>query len=190
MDDASLVKAIQKGDSAAFDRLVLRHQDRVYGICFWMLGNEQDADDTAQEVFIKVFKGIGRFRLESSFSTWLYRIAVNTCKNRLRSLEYRFRKKIRKLKPSNGVEGGGNPTAYKQTGSSPQALLEKKERSRMIRAAIDTLPRDKKSLIILRDIEGFSYDEIADISGIALGTVKSRLARARSDLRKKLGGVI
>lgn len=190
MDDASLVKAIQNGDIAAFDSLVLRHKDRVYGICHWMLGEEEDANDAAQDVFIKVYKGIERFRFDASFSTWLYRITVNTCKNKIRSLEYRIKKKFRRIKPSNGV-AAANPVGGSAGQSvSPLGQLEKKERTRLIHQAIDTLPEEKKSLIILRDIEGFSYDEIAAITGVALGTVKSRLARARGDLKKKLGGVL
>jgi RNA polymerase sigma-70 factor, ECF subfamily len=190
MDDTSLVKAFQKGDIAAFDQLVLRHKDKVHGICNWFINDEQDANDVAQDVFIKVYKGVKRFRFESSFSTWLYRITVNTCKNKIRSLEYRIRKRFRRIKHANGSAGNNPSLDVAEESLSPLIQLEKKERTRLIRQAIDTLSQEKKSVIILRDIEGFSYEEIAEIAGITLGTVKSRLARARNDLRKKLGSML
>ena len=93
--DDELVRAFQAGNRFAFDKLVRKHQDRIFNLCYRFFGDYQDANDFAQEVFIKVYQSLNKFRYESSFSTWLYRIAVNTCKNRLRSIEYRFR-----LKPS------------------------------------------------------------------------------------------
>ena len=92
-EDAALVKAFQAGNKASFDELVLRHKDRLFNLCFRFLGDYQEANDSAQEVFVKIYRSLKGFRLESAFSTWLYRIAVNTCKNKLKSSEYRHKKK-------------------------------------------------------------------------------------------------
>ena len=185
-DDASLIKAFQAGDKNVFDELVLRHQDNLFNLCYRFLGDHQEANDLAQETFIKVYGSLKKFRMESSFSTWLYRIAVNTCKNRVKSLEYRFKKRMKRL-DSQEVTSGNNPSLeIADESRSPLIAFEEKERALMIQKAIDSLPEAKKTMVLLRDIEGLSYDEIVEVTGLNLGTVKSKLARARSDLRKKL----
>ena len=190
VEDAALIKAFQAGDEGGFDELVLRYQDQVFNLCYRFLGDHQEANDSAQDIFLKVYRSLKKFRLDSSFSTWLYRIAVNTCKNRIKSLEYRFKKKLRRL-DHHGPESGNNASVDLADDSrSPLAELEKKERSLIIQKAIDALPEAKKTMVLLRDIEGLSYAEIAQITGFNLGTVKSKLARARSDLKKKLMGVL
>lgn len=185
-----MVSAFQTGKDAAFDTLVLRHKDKVFNLCYWFLGDYHEANDAAQETFIKVFRSLKTFRLESAFSTWLYRIAVNTCKNRLKSSEFSQRKRTIRL---------DNPGVSKETppsmeiadeSQSPMIQLERKERWVLIKRAIDSLPPEQKAVVALRDIEGLSYDEIAQITGFNLGTVKSKLARARLGLRDKLRGVI
>ena len=188
-DDAGLIKAFQTGDRAAFDKLVLLHKDRVFSLCYRFLGDYQEAEDSAQDVFVKVFRSLGRFRFESSFSTWLYRVAVNTCKNRVKSLEYRYLKKSIRLDNSE-IPGKSGQSMEGEGGITPMAELEKKERMVLIRKAIDSLPPEQKAVVILRDVEGLSYGEIADITGHKLGTVKSRLARARFGLKKILESII
>jgi RNA polymerase sigma-70 factor (ECF subfamily) len=186
-DDLSLVKAFQAGDKGAFDGLVLNHQDRIFNLCLWFVGDYQEANDVAQEVFIKAFRSLNGFKRKSIFSTWLYRIAVNTCKSRLNSLEIRIKKRtwgLNKAADENPIVDIEDPSP------SPMAALEKKERSAIIKRAIQTLPKDKKSVVILRDIQGLTYEEISVITGLNLGTIKSKLARARGDLRKKLKGSI
>lgn len=189
-DDATLVKSVQRGDAAAFDALVLRHKDRVFNLCYRLLGEFQEADDFAQEVFLKAFRSIKRFRFEAAFSTWLYRIAVNTCKNRLKSLEYRQRKMTIPLENPGNPDTGASPREIRDNGNSPGNHFEKKERMRVIQEAVNALPPDQKTVITLRDIQGFSYEEIADITGLNLGTVKSRLSRARLELREQLRGLL
>lgn len=188
-DDVTLVREFQSGDRDVFDSLVIRHKDRIFNLCYRFLGDYYDAEDAAQEVFVKVYRSLKRFRLDSSFSTWLHRIAVNTCKNKIKSLEYRYRKKQARLN-NDGI--GESPYSMEpgQESHSPMAELEKKERMKAIQKAIDALPAKQKTVVVLRDIQGFSYDEIARITGYKLGTLKSRLARARLDLRDKLKGVI
>jgi RNA polymerase sigma-70 factor (ECF subfamily) len=184
--DRALVKAFQAGDKASFDELVLKHKDRLFNLCLRFLGDYQEANDSAQEVFVKVYRSLKRFRFESAFSTWLYRIAVNTCKNKLRSSEYRHRKKMVHLDNPGILEGGTGALEIRDETQSPLLELERKERLNLIRRAIDSLPPEQKMVVVLRDIEELSYEDIAHITGYSLGTVKSRLSRARLDLRKKL----
>ena len=184
--DAALVKAYQAGDRGAFDQLVMRHKDRVFTVCYWFLGDHAEASDNAQETFIKAFRSLKKFRFESTFSTWIYRIAVNTCKNRLKSSQYKKKKQTLSL---HDPQGGSESTMLTQIADdcpSPMNELENKQRRKRIYEAIDTLPPEQKSVVVLRDIEGLSYDEIADITAFGLGTVKSRLARARETLKDLL----
>ncbi len=189
-DDTALVKGVQTGNTAAFDALVIRHKDRVFNLCYRLLGDFQEADDSAQEIFLKVFRSIKRFRFEAAFSTWLYRIAVNTCKNRLKSSEYRQKKMTISLENPVPSETGTPPREIRDNGNSPGNHIEKKERMRQVQKAVDALPPDQKTVVTLRDIQGLSYEEIADITGLNLGTVKSRLSRARVGLREKLRGLL
>ena len=186
-DDAILVRAFQAGDKAAFDELVLNHKDKLFNMCHWFLGDHHEANDSAQDAFLKAYISLMKFRLESTFSTWLYRIAVNTCKNRLKSSEYRRKKKMVWLDNPANSEGRGAAVEIEDESPSPLIELEKKERLALIKRAINTLPTEQKAVVVLRDIEGLSYDDVASITGVNLGTVKSRLARARLGLRKKLG---
>ena len=188
--DTVLIRAVQAGDMAAFDELVLKHKDRLFNLVYWSLGDYQDANDCAQETFIKVFKSIKKFRFESAFSTWLYRIAINTCKNKIKSSAYRWKKKTVSLETSNGSKNG-NPFSEIVNGSpTPVMALEKKERMMRIQKAINSLPEEQNKVVVLRDIQGLSYRDISDITGLNLGTVKSRLARGRLELKNRLKGRI
>jgi RNA polymerase sigma-70 factor, ECF subfamily len=184
--DAAFVKAIQAGDMAAFDHLVLKHKDKLFNMVYWLLGDYQEANDCSQEIFIKVLKSIKKFRFESSFSTWLYRIAINTCKNRLKSSAYRWKKKTVPLENPESSKDGNLSYEIQNGSLSPANQLEKKERLMMIQKAINALSEEQNRVIVLRDIQGLSYQEISDVTGLNLGTVKSRLARARTALRKNL----
>jgi len=190
LNDSALTKAFQAGESGVFDKLVLRHKDKVFNLCYRFLGDHQEANDSAQEIFIKVYQSLKKFRFKSSFSTWLYRITLNTCKNRIKSMEYRFKKRMKRLDIQEMPTHGNPSNEWVDESQSPMAALEKKERSRIIQEAINSLPETKRTMILLRDIEGLTYDEIAEVAGLNLGTVKSKLARARADLRDKLRGVI
>ncbi len=184
--DAALVRAIQAGDMAAFDQLVLKHKDKLFNMVYWFLGDYQEASDCAQDTFIKVFKSLKKFRFESSFSTWFYRIAINTCKNKLKSSAYRWKKKTVSLENPESSKDGELFFEIKDDSPSPVNELEKKERLSLIQKAINALPEEQNRVIVLRDIQGLSYQEIADITGLNLGTVKSRLARARLTLKARL----
>jgi RNA polymerase sigma-70 factor (ECF subfamily) len=177
-NDAVLVERFLGGDIAAFDSLVLRHQERIMNLCFRMMGDHDDAKDCAQDTFIKVFRSLGGFRFESAFSTWLYRIAVNTCKNRLAS------SRERKRLTATQAEFADPPSPF----STPEEEMEKREREGELQRAIGALREDFRTLVVLRDVEGLSYEDVSRITGLALGTVKSKLARARERLRADLRG--
>ena len=189
-DDAALISAFLSGNRVSFDKLVLRHQDRVFSLCLRFLGNYEEAEDSTQDIFIKVYNSLKRFRFKSSFYTWLYRIAVNTCKNRIKSREYRHMKKSTQLNNPEKTGDGLQAMEPRNETNNPLAELERKERMRLIQDAIDSLPTEQKTVLILRDIEGLSYEEITIITGNRLGTIKSRLSRARFGLKERLGGII
>ena len=177
-EDRDHVLAFQSGKESGFNRLVLKHKDKIYGLCFRLLGDKDEADDAAQETFVKVFHGLADFRLEAKFSTWVYRIAVNTCKNRMESKAYRESKNNKELEASESDTNSSSP--------SPAQILEAKGRSACIEKAIERLADDQRVLIVLRDIEGRSYEEIAEVTGLNPGTVKSRLNRGRQQLQEWL----
>jgi RNA polymerase sigma-70 factor (ECF subfamily) len=187
-EDRALVEAFKiEHAKEAFDRSVVKYQDKVFNLCYRFMGNYHDANDCAQDTFIKVYRSLKKFRFESSFSTWLYRIAVNTCKNKLSSLQYRLSKIMFRIdKPAES----GLTIEIKDESRSPEVVLERSEKGRLIQKEIDSLPGDQKTVVVLRDIEALPYEEIAQITGYNMGTVKSKLARARERLRKKLRGLI
>jgi RNA polymerase sigma-70 factor (ECF subfamily) len=189
-EDAALIRAFHEGDKAAFDRLVLKHKDGLFNLCYRLLGDYEEANDSAQETFIKVYRSLKKFRLESAFSTWLYRIAVNTCKNKLKSSAFRQKRKMVPLENPISANRSSPSREIQDDSQCPAMALENKERMRVIQEAINALPAEQREVVTLRDIEGFSYEEVARITGFNLGTVKSRLARARLSLRKRLRSVI
>jgi RNA polymerase sigma-70 factor (ECF subfamily) len=188
--DQDLVRAFQAGDKAAFDKLVIKHKDRIFSLCYWFLGDKQEANDSAQETFIKAYQSLRKFRFESAFFTWLYRIAANTCKNRLKSLDYRQKKRMVYVDNPGETEDKKPITEIHDELCSPMKELEKKERMLLIQNAISSLPVDQRTVVVLRDIEGLSYEEVSNLTGLNLGTVKSKLSRARLQLRNKLRGMI
>jgi RNA polymerase sigma-70 factor, ECF subfamily len=187
-EDTLLVKASIHGDRTAFDRLVLKHKDRVFGLCYWLLGDYQEADEAAQEIFVRAFRSLGKFRFESAFTTWLFRIGVNFCRNRNGSREYREKRKTVSLDRNPSEQGLA--LQVEDESPSPDARMEERERNRIIRGAVETLPEDQKTVVTLRDIEGLGYEEIARITGLNLGTVKSRISRARLTLKEKLRSLL
>ena len=188
-DDATLVRETLAGDRRAFDLLVLRHADMLFNLCNRMLGDYDEASDCAQDAFIRAYRGLKSFRGDAAFATWLYRIAINTCRNRLASAEYRRARKAVRLEGT-GADDSIVPANGRSSRSNPEARLERGEREALIQRALDDLPPDEKAVTVLCDIEGRSYEEAAALTGIPLGTVKSRLARARRRLRPKLEGIV
>lgn len=192
-EDFDLIRDFLDGNHGAFDRLVLKYQHAVYHLCFRMLESREDADDCAQEAFVKVYKALKHFKFEAKFSTWLYRITVNTCKNKLSSAEYRRRAQqmtIEKYSPDDGEHFNRLTIELADERNAPEKTFEAKMTRETILQAIRSLSNDHKILIVLADLEGYSYEVMTQITGLGMGTLKSRLARARQQLRKKLEGVI
>jgi RNA polymerase sigma-70 factor (ECF subfamily) len=180
------VRLAAQGDRTAFDRLVLACQDDVVSAASYYLGNDEDGADAAQEAFLKAYRALPGFRLGSSFKTWVIRIALNTAK----SIRMRGRAKKRgggaRRAPGPGDEAGGVEIAGPEVSSSPSALLERKEIKEALEKAIVELEHEAREVIVLRDLSGRSYEEIAAALDLPLGTVKSRVHRARLELQKKL----
>src|SRR5258706_965873 len=185
--ERTLLKRLRDRDERAFRELITQQRDRVYNITYRMLGNRAEAEDVAQEVFITVFKTIDTFREESKFSTWLYRVAVNHCKNRIKYLSRRFTKSSDELdETKHGETTSTNGAIGTPRPSTPDRALEGAQMEKLLQDAIATLDEDQRTVVILRDVEDLSIEEICEITGLADGTVKSRLHRARLVLRKRL----
>lgn len=178
-EDFQWIGSFKSGKEEGFNRLVLKHKDRIFGLCLrLMAGDRDEAEDAAQETFVKVYQGLKDFRMESRFSSWVYRIAVNTCKNRLVSRPYRDSRRHRDL---DAADSDGAPSA-----PSPDQVLEAKGKRERIEEAIARLPEEQRILVVLRDVEGRSYEEIAGTTGLNPGTLKSRLNRGRRQLQEWL----
>ncbi len=169
-----------------FDEVIDRYYDKVLNLAFRLMGDREEAHDLAQEVFIHAYQAYDRFRGESEVFTWLYRITVNLAKNRYKQLQREREHRWEVLEETDEEEEEVEPFEWEDTKLSPETLLEQKELAEAIQKAIDELPEDQRVTLVLRDIEGLSYREIARIQGCSVEAVKSRLFRARSTLRKKL----
>jgi RNA polymerase sigma-70 factor, ECF subfamily len=181
--EAVLVQRCALRDEDACADLVNEYQRMVYQLAFNLLGDHNEALDLSQEVFLRVFRTIHAFRGQSALRTWIFRIVVNQARNRQRWWRRRFRSQ--QISLDDHIRDHGEPPASEH-GSSPDRLLGQKESARRLRDALDQLPFDQKSVLVLREIDGLSYDEIGFSLGVAVGTVKSRLARARENLRGHL----
>jgi RNA polymerase sigma-70 factor, ECF subfamily len=187
--DRALVSSAQSGDRGAFNRLVLAHQNQIMSLCFRMLSRREEAEEAAQDTFVRAWENLGRFKGEAQFSTWLYRIAVNTCRNRRRSWWWRVR---RRSSPVEQPEDPETDTPRRELGDtrfSPEKDLIRQRTVAALEKALSQLPRIHRELIVLRDVKDMAYEEISDVLGISLGTVKSRLARAREAMKAGLKGV-
>ena len=187
-EDRTDIADFLSGDRTALDRLVVRHKDRVFNLCYRLLGDYSEAEECAQETFIKVLRSLKAFRFESSFSTWLYTIAVNICRNRRNSAEHRFWKRVLSFGRNSPEEEGPEDFEIEDPAPSPLVRMTEKEKEIMLQSAIDSLSNDHRTVIILRHVEELSYEEISRITGYNLGTLKSKLARARVLLQKKIQG--
>ena len=182
--ERSLLRRLRERDERAFRELVTLHRDRVYNICYRMMGSKSDAEDVAQEVFIAVFKTIDSFREESKFSTWLYRVSVNHCKNRIKYLARRHDRDRDELDENSAGANGVSIGAPARVAAD--RALEGLQMEELLREAINSLDEEHRIVVVLRDVEDLPIEEICEITGLPDGTVKSRLHRARLALRKKL----
>lgn len=182
-----LIEKLQAGDTAAFDNLITDYAPDVFAMLFRLTGSEFEANDLVQETFLSAIKNIGKFRGEASLKTWLYSIAVNHSRNHFRW----WKRRKRDLTISLDAPVGKSEITFGETvadcaGSSPEENALRREREKMLVAALNELPVIYREIIILCDIEEFSYDEIAQTLKLNIGTVKSRIARGRDELRRKL----
>jgi|TARA_B100000959_G_scaffold44348_2_gene44788 RNA polymerase sigma-70 factor (ECF subfamily) len=180
--DKEIIERVKNGDKKAYDLLVLKYQQRVINLISRFVKNHADALDVSQETFIKAYKALPNFRGESAFYTWLYRIAVNTAKNHLTVQSRKITKSDYDVTEIEQIEG--NMTLTEQT--TPENLLIKDELQDIVLNTIENLPEDLKSAIMLREIEGLSYEEIAAVMECPVGTVRSRIFRARETIDNKI----
>jgi RNA polymerase sigma-70 factor (ECF subfamily) len=185
-EEGLFVMRLQANEDAAYDELVRIYSASIFHVAYRMLGDTAEASDIVQDIFLKVFRNIGGFKGEAALKTWIFRIAFSEILNRLRWWKRRHRFATVSLDDqSNGPNPGADRIAVAST-PTPEQALQSKEEEGAIQLALGKLSREHRSIIVLRDIEGFSYNEIADVLGVSIGTVKSRLARARADLKKSL----
>lgn len=178
-EEAKIIRAVLDGNANAFEDLVLEYQDRVYHIALKMTSSQEDAFDLSQETFLKAYRTLGSFRGESSFGSWLYRMCANLCIDFLRKRKRRGQEQILSL---DETDEGGRPRELPDLRYEPQKELERKEQRAMVREGLRRLPEEQRLILILRDVEGLSYQEISETLTIELGTVKSRIYRARARL--------
>lgn len=183
-----LVEAFREGKPGAFDAIVRANQDRVYSFCARMLSDREDALDIAQEVFLSAYRNLQGFRGDASLSTWLLRIAANRCLNRIRQRSARAAREVSTGDPETDGSAPFQPTGREE--DRPDRIAETRETGKILEAAIARLDGDSRMLVLLADVEGFSYEELAETAGLPLGTVKSKLHRARMALRKMLAPVV
>ena len=186
-DEGELIRRLQQHDEKAFQKCVKLYQTKVYGLVYRMLGSQAEAEDVSQEVFVTVFKSIDSFRGDSKFSTWLYRIAANHCKNRIKYLKRRAHKQTGELDDAAERELLGSAhSTLGQKQASPVEALEGQQLGHIVQRAITKLDEEHRLLLVLRDVEELSYEEIMQVTGLAEGTVKSRLHRARLVLKEEI----
>ncbi len=188
-----LVRRLKEHDQRAFSEFVRTYKNQVFNLVFRMLGNREEAEDVAQEVFITVFKNIGSFRGDCRLSTWIYRIATNHCRNRIKYMSRRkmqehreYQDEIGRLQPKDGM--ASQPTAGSV--ARPDQMAEGRQMEQLVQQAIRSLDNDHREVIVLRDIQSLAYQDICEITGLPQGTVKSRLHRARLALKEKLRDVL
>ena len=194
--EEDLVARLKLRDESAFNELVELYQTRIYRLVFRMLGDRGEAEDLAQEVFVTVFKRIDGFRGDSKLSTWMYRVATNHCKNRLKYLGRRGRghkRELDEIADAHAIESATMSTSAQLP--RPDELLQGRQLEGFVGQGLRALSEEQRTLVILRDIESLSYEEIQQVTGLAAGTVKSRLHRARLALAQhvralRAGGIL
>ncbi|MBE2254128.1 MAG: sigma-70 family RNA polymerase sigma factor [Myxococcus sp.] len=180
--DRVLLSKLRRNDAAAFEQLVRAHQDRVFDFCVRMLNDREEAFDLTQEIFLSIHQNVDKFRADAKLTTWIFRISRNHCLNRLKYLKRRGRGRSDEF----GEANEGDISESMGGSSAPDDHLSRKRDRQLVHQAIEALDEEQRSLVVLRDVEGLSYDEIMEITELPEGTVKSRLHRAR----EKLAGIL
>ena len=186
--DRELLERCRAGEAAAFDVLVDRYAGRAYQIAYGVLGNREDAEEVAQDVFVRVHRALQRFRGDSEFSTWMYRIAVNLARNKYRWNKSRGGNRAISIDaPIEGRDGETSGMDLPENRPGPDEETQLAEFQQNVTEELEKLPPLYREALVLRNIEQMSYEDIATLLGCKLGTIKSRIARAREELRKRLG---
>lgn len=189
--EAELVAEASGGSREAFEELVRRHQDRVYGLALRMLGDPAEAEDAAQEVFLRAYRAIRDFRGESALYTWLFKVTLNACRSRLRRLARRRAREVPIHAAAGGEEEADPPEALAASGlPGPEESAQSSETARRVREAMGRLAPEHREVVLLREIEGLSYEEVAGAVGASLAAVKSRIHRARCELARLLEDLV
>ncbi|MBQ3568676.1 MAG: sigma-70 family RNA polymerase sigma factor [Anaerotignum sp.] len=183
LKELELIRRAKQGDMLAFEELILQHEKIVYNLALRMMNHSEDAQDISQEVFLKAYRSLQNFDERSAFSTWLYRITHNTCIDEMRK---RKGKQSYSLEEELESADGSMQRQVADAGDTPEESLMRKEQKSEILQALDTLSEEHKAAIILRDVKGMAYEEIAEILELSLGTVKSRISRARNQLKTEI----
>jgi RNA polymerase sigma-70 factor, ECF subfamily len=186
--ESEFIERLKRGEAAAFEALVSERSGEIYGLLFRLTENSEEARDLTQETFLRAFQNIGRFRGDADLKTWIYRIAINQARNRWRWWRRRRRDSTVSLDATPGQSGQTLMATLTESSQNPEQQTLAHERELALRSALQRLGRAYQETVILRDIEGFTYEEIAATLGINVGTVKSRLARGRQELRRRLEG--
>jgi RNA polymerase sigma-70 factor (ECF subfamily) len=181
-----VIENCKAGDERAFAEIVLQRQKKVFNIAYRMLGNSEEAKDLAQEVFISVFESIKDLREEIKFDAWLTQITLNHCRNRWKYLTRRQYFSSDSLDDPIETEDGSVPRAISDPSDNPEILFEKKMIQELIQKGLLKLKEDQRELLVLRDLQGYSYEEMGEALGLPEGTIKSKLHRARMDLKEVL----
>lgn len=185
MSEQELVRLAQQGDQTAFGQLVTDNEKRIYNLCRRLTGNEQDGEDLAQEAFLNAWRGLAKFQGDSSFATWVYRLASNACIDHLRK-----EKRRQNIASAVSLDDDGGEDGWQKelpdNRYSPQQELEQKEQRTAIEQALESVSVEHKQILVMREMSGLSYGEISAVLGLEEGTVKSRIARARTAVRKVL----
>jgi RNA polymerase sigma-70 factor (ECF subfamily) len=179
MSEETLIQAAQRGDLNAFNELVLSYQSQVYNVAYRIMGDGDSASDATQEAFISAYRGIARYR-GGSFRAWLMRIVTNACYDELRR---RKRRPTSSLDAIYVTETAPEEPMIINGGEGPEAYAQRQDLQRLLQAGLQTLPEEQRMSLVLSDVQGYDYQEIAEITGVSLGTVKSRISRARAKMR-------
>ncbi len=177
-DEQLTIKRATQGDAQAFEQLMRAHEGRMFAVSLRMCGNREDALDCTQEAMLRIYRAMGNFKGQSSFATWVYRITMNTCLDELRRRKVRTSASLDAL-----LDTGWSPSDEDDT---PERHSIASEQRRTLEQAIAGLPEDMRAAIVLRDVQGFSYEEIATMLSANVGTIKSRISRGREKLREVL----
>jgi RNA polymerase sigma-70 factor, ECF subfamily len=186
LPEAGLISRLRAKDLGAFEELVAHFERPVYALCFRLLGDAEEARDAAQETFLKVYRGLGGFRGEAGLKTWIYRIAINQAMNQKRWWRRRRRDETISLDITRGQSDTTIGNLLPGHGRSPEAQAISSERERNVMTALNAIKEEYRIALMLREIEELSYEEIAQTLSISIGTVKSRIARGREELRRRV----